>query len=93
MENRLQNPLNPLGVDLVDYIWIGKLGFETPTVFGWGKGPGLIRVHTSCKIFASGHKEPSHPIRIASVQMHYYKVLFMKQRLQKPISAITGLQA
>ena len=56
MENRLQNPLNPLGVDLVEYIWIGKLGFETPTVFGWGKGPGLIRVHTSCKIFASGHK-------------------------------------
>ena len=52
-----------------------------------------FRRQPSCKIFASGHKKkPHHPIGIASLEKSE-SVLFKKQRLQTPISAISGLQA
>ena len=36
MQKPSSKSLNPLGVDSMDYIWIGKLGFETLSGSGLG---------------------------------------------------------
>ena len=68
---------------------IGKLGFETSVVFGWGRNKSEDMLPAK---YLRQAQKPHHPIRIASLEKSE-SVFFMKQRSQTPISAISGRQA
>ena len=89
MENRLRKPLNPFGVDLMDYIWLGNSDLK-PLLFLVGvrnKSEDML----PAKYLRQAQK-PHHPIRIASLEKSE-SVFFMKQRSQTPIWATSGRQA